>query len=143
MNPKIGSKRLLLYPTALSTTPNHIRFRLLNAGTSIKTSLALHYDSLQQVDVYGNGIYVSPITYSSPGDSNYFNRTTRRATFLIDDATVIDLKISQLIVLAFGLPSTTPSAFFTTNLVANLVALLGVSPDIIRRVNIISANNDT
>ncbi|CAF2169278.1 unnamed protein product [Rotaria magnacalcarata] len=75
-----------------TTTPNHIHFRLLNADSSIKTSLALHYDSSQQVDVYSNGIYVSPrnrasnhtvlmlldlpsgITYSSPSSSNYFNR---------------------------------------------------------------------
>lgn len=64
-------------------------------------------------------------------------------SFLIDGATVIDLKISQLIVLTFGLPATTPSAFFTTNLVANLAALLGVTPDKIRRVNIISATNNT
>lgn len=63
-------------------------------------------------------------------------------TFLIDGATVIDLKISQLIVLTFGLPATTPSAFFTTNLVSNLAALLGVTPDKIRRVNIISGTSD-
>ena len=70
-------------------------------------------------------------------------RTTQLASFLINGATVIDLKISELIVLTFGLPATTPSAFFTTNLVNNLAALLGVSVDKIRRVNIISANNDT
>jgi hypothetical protein len=65
------------------------------------------------------------------------------ATFLIDGLTVIDLKISELIVLTFGLPATTPSAFFSTNLVANLAALLGVTTDQIRRVNIVSANNNT
>ncbi|CAF3637436.1 unnamed protein product [Rotaria sp. Silwood1] len=144
-----------------STTPNHMRFRLLNADSSIKTSLALYYDSLQQVDVYGNGIYVSPtnraqntsalmlldqangVTYTSSPGTNFFNRTTRMASFLIDGNTVIDLKISELIVLTFGLPSTTPSSFFSTNIVANLAALLGVTPDKIRRVSIVSANNET
>jgi len=63
--------------------------------------------------------------------------------FLIDGATVIDLQISPLIVLTFGLPPTTPSAFFSSNLVANLAALLGVTTSQIRRVDIISANNDT
>ncbi|CAF5126945.1 unnamed protein product, partial [Rotaria magnacalcarata] len=43
-----------------STTPNHIRFRLLNADSSIKTILALYYNSLQQVDVYANDVYISP-----------------------------------------------------------------------------------
>ncbi|CAF2963963.1 unnamed protein product [Rotaria sp. Silwood2] len=144
-----------------STTPNHIRFRLLNADSSIKTSLSLYYDSLQQIDVYANNLYVSPtnraqnfsylllldqsngVTFSLPAGSNFFNRTTQMASFIIDGATVIDLKISELIVLTFGLPPTTPSAFFTTNIVANLAALLGVTIDKIRRVNIISANNDT
>jgi hypothetical protein len=70
-------------------------------------------------------------------------RTTNLAYFLINGVTVIDLKISQLIVLTFGLPPTTPSAFFSTNLVANLAALLGVSTNQIRRVDIISATNTT
>lgn len=65
------------------------------------------------------------------------------ASFLINGVQVIDLKISEMIVLTFGLPATTPSSFFTVNLVGNLAALLGVTADKIRRVNIVSANNDT
>ena len=73
----------------------------------------------------------------------FLYRTMQMASFLIDGVTVIDLKISELIVLTFGLPPTTPSAFFTTNLVANLATFLGVGIDKIRRVNIVSANNNT
>lgn len=65
------------------------------------------------------------------------------ATFVIRGDTVIDLKISELIVLTFGLPAVTPAGFFGPNLLTNLAALLGVSVDNIRRVNIISASNDT
>jgi hypothetical protein len=65
------------------------------------------------------------------------------AYFVIDGATVIDLKIAPLIVLAFGLPPQTPTSFFSTNLVSNLAALLGVPTNMIVRVNIISANNNT
>jgi len=65
------------------------------------------------------------------------------AYFVIDGATVIDLKISPLIVLSFGLPPQTPTSFFSTNLVANLAALLGVPTTMIVRVNIVSANNNT
>ena len=50
-----------------STTPNHMRFRLLNSDATIRTSLALYYDSLQQVDVYANDVYVAPTNV----DSNY------------------------------------------------------------------------
>ena len=76
-----------------STTPNQIRFRLLNSDTTIRASLALNYQSLQQIDVYANNIYVSPtnkdnsftqflmlldqsngVTLSSAPGSNFFNR---------------------------------------------------------------------
>ena len=65
------------------------------------------------------------------------------AIFVIRGDAVIDLKISELIVLAFNIPAMTPTAFYTTNVVNNLATLLGVSADKIRRVNIISATNDT
>jgi hypothetical protein len=75
-----------------STTPNQIRFRILNADSTIRVSLALYYSSLQQIDVYGNGIYVAPtnkdttftflmlldqpngVSLTSPAGANFFNR---------------------------------------------------------------------
>jgi hypothetical protein len=65
------------------------------------------------------------------------------AEFIISGGTVIDLKISELIVLSFTLPAISVSSFYSSNLVANLAALLGVSSDLIRRVDIVSANNNT
>ena len=65
------------------------------------------------------------------------------ATFLMDGVTVIDLRISELIVLTFGLPAMLPSAFYSSNLAANLATILGIPLDRIVRVNIISATNDT
>ncbi|CAF4902873.1 unnamed protein product, partial [Rotaria socialis] len=38
---------------------------------------------------------------------------------------------------------TTPQPFFSTNIVANLAALLGVTVDKIRRVDVVSANGRT
>ncbi|CAF3091006.1 unnamed protein product [Rotaria socialis] len=144
-----------------STQPNDMRFRIINSNASVVNILALRYDSLQQIDVYANGIYVAPInqntnypymmlmdtpntlTLSSPVGSNFFNRTTQMAYFVIDGNTVIDLVISPLIVLTFGLPPQTPTSFFSGNLVANLAAFLGVPENMIVRVNIVSANNNT
>ena len=75
-----------------STTPDHMRFRLLNADSTIVTSLGLYYSSLQQIDVYANDVYVSPtnrdnaysylmlkdqpsgVTLASAAGTNYFNR---------------------------------------------------------------------
>ena len=75
-----------------STPPRHIRFRLLNADSSIKCVIAVYYYSLQQIDVYANTLYVPPtnrnlrapglmlldqpnnVTLMSPAGSNFFNR---------------------------------------------------------------------
>ncbi|CAF3773857.1 unnamed protein product [Rotaria sp. Silwood1] len=74
----------------------HTRFRLLNADSTIKCVLALHYDSLQQIDVYANTMYIPPtnrdlrapglmlldqpnnVTLLSPPGSNYFDSRIRR-----------------------------------------------------------------
>ncbi len=76
-----------------STTPNQIRFRLLNADTSIRVSLGLYYSSLQQIDVYANDTYIAPtnkdpsftqflmlldqpngVSLASIAGANFFNR---------------------------------------------------------------------
>lgn len=64
------------------------------------------------------------------------------AYFAIDGNTVIDIKISALLILAFGFPPMNPAAFFSTNFITNLAALLNLSPNQIRRVNIVSASSN-
>ncbi|CAF4657274.1 unnamed protein product [Rotaria sp. Silwood1] len=79
-----------------STPPKQTRFRLLNADSSIKCVLALHYLSTQQLDVYANTNYMPPtnrdlrapglmlldrpnnVSLSSPPGSNYFDSRIRR-----------------------------------------------------------------
>ncbi|CAF4012065.1 unnamed protein product [Rotaria sp. Silwood2] len=144
-----------------STPPRHTRFRLLNADSTIKCVLALHYDSLQQIDIYANTMYMPPtnrdlrapglmlldqpnnVTLLSPSGSNYFDRTSQMAYIAIDGSTMIDIKVSPLLILSFGFPPMDPESFYSSNLVANLAALLNISPDKIRRVNIVSASNQT
>ncbi|CAF4346418.1 unnamed protein product [Rotaria magnacalcarata] len=65
------------------------------------------------------------------------------AYFAIDGSTMIDIKVSPLLILSFGFPPMDPASFYSTNLVANLAILLNISPDKIRRVNIVSASNQT
>lgn len=75
-----------------STPPRQTRFRLINGNSGIKCILALRYDSLQQIDVYANSLYIPPtnrdlsssvfilrdqpnnVTLSSPTGTNYFDR---------------------------------------------------------------------
>lgn len=63
--------------------------------------------------------------------------------FLIDGNATIEVKMSPLLILSFGFPPMNPAAFFSSNLVTNVAALLNISPDKIRRVNIVSAANNT
>lgn len=75
-----------------SSPPEQIRFRLLHSDQTDKVIVALRYDSLQEIDVYGNDRYVSPtnrdttfinlmltdqsnnVSLSSTVGSNYFDR---------------------------------------------------------------------
>jgi hypothetical protein len=75
-----------------STTPNQIRFRVLNSDATIHVSLALYYSTSQQIDVYANDVYIAPtnrdtsfsflmlldqangVALSSPAGTNFFNR---------------------------------------------------------------------
>jgi hypothetical protein len=82
-----------------STPPLYTRFHLINGDSSIKCILAVYYNSLQQIDVYANSIYVSPtnrdltfsililrddpngVTLSSLAGANFFDRL--EFTFLL------------------------------------------------------------
>ena len=75
-----------------TTAPRTTRFRLINADTTIKCVLAFYIGSLQQIDVYANGMYIPPtnrnfssaalvlldlpngVNMSSTPGSNYFDR---------------------------------------------------------------------
>lgn len=56
---------------------------------------------------------------------------------------MIELRMSPLLILNFGLPPMDPALFYTGNIIANLAAVLNVSPNKIRRVNVVSASNRT
>ncbi|CAF4366562.1 unnamed protein product [Rotaria socialis] len=143
-----------------STPPRSMRFRLINVDSTIRCILALYYNSLQQIDVYANTAYVSPtnrdpnstvlklleqpnsVTLSSTPGANYFDsRTHTLAYFLINGNTTIDVKVSPLLILNFGLPAIDPATFYNGDLVAKLAAVFNISPDKIRHVNITSASN--
>ena len=74
---------------------------------------------------------------------SFIHRTLQMAYFLIDGNATIEIKVSPLLILTFGFPPMNPATFFAQNVVNNLALLLGVSQDRIRRVNIISASNNT
>lgn len=69
-------------------------------------------------------------------------RTYQMAMFVIDGVTWIDLRISELIILTFGLPPETPTSFFQGNVLANMANLLGVAASKIRRINVITASGN-
>jgi hypothetical protein len=61
------------------------------------------------------------------------------AYFAIDGSMAIEIKVSPLLILTFGLPPMDPASIYTGNVAVNLAAFLGIDPEKIRRVKIISA----
>ncbi|CAF1656840.1 unnamed protein product, partial [Adineta ricciae] len=146
--------------------PQHIRFRLINANPSVRCIVAVYYNSIQQIDVYANGTYVSPtnrnqstvltlldepnkVNLSSPIGANYYDRTYRLLYFLITGDTTIEAKESSLLILGFGLRALNDSTFYTDNVASNLAYVFGFDRTKIRRVKIVkesrtgrSSNNE-
>jgi len=73
--------------------------------------------------------------------ANCFVQSQMKIFFSTDGASVIDLKVAPVLLVAFGLPATTPEDFFNpVTIVANFAQLLGVDASKIRRVEIVRAN---
>jgi hypothetical protein len=148
-----------------STQPNQIRFRILNADSSFKVRLSMHYFTSNRIDLYKNEMYVDPTnanytngkmflmdiqlnnsavfdkympTYTNASGSNLFIRQKSKMYFSLWGNDYIDLKIAPFLYVKFGVPAITPEAFFdSATLVQNFADLLGITPDKIRYVNIV------
>ena len=152
-----------IYLTA--TPPDTLRFRLLNSDSSYKVRLSMYYFTSMRIDLYLNGVYVPPTnaywlnthmlikdvsnqlaiympTYNNASGVNLFY--DHRIYFSLSGGDVVDLQIAPVLFISFDVPALTEDQFFDpTTLVSNFATLLGLRPDQIKRVNIISASNST
>ncbi|CAF0756351.1 unnamed protein product [Brachionus calyciflorus] len=144
-----------------STPPKQLRFRLVNADSSFKIRLSMHYFASNRIDVYKNERFVLPTngyyeegkmkfnvttnnlnsfmpTVASESGTNLAVRDHRKVYATMSGSDYLDFKTAAAIVLKFGVPAITPEAFFDEkNLVRNFADLLGIDPSRIRKVNII------
>ena len=154
-----------------STTPNQLRFRLLNADDNFKIRLSMHYTTSNRIDMYRNGQFVAPTNaryvnnqmtlvdpqpsnpavfnaympqLSSTAGTNLFVKQQRKCFFSMSGGSYLDLQIAPFLVVSFGVPAITPESFFNSDtLVTNLAQLLGLDPSQIRYVQIVRANGTT
>ena len=153
-----------------STPPNKLRFRILDSDSSFKIRLSMYYYSPQRIDLYLNDKFMPPTnayylngkmqlkdpnlidmpsmphympTYLNNSGTNMFYNPDRKMYFSIDGSVDhIDLVISPVLYVKFGLPAITPDQFFNTaTLVGNFALLLGVDASKIRRVKIVRASS--
>ena len=148
-----------------STPPDQLRFRVLNADSSFKARLSMHYFTPNRIDLYKNNEFVAPTnayyskgnmlltdpssnlsyykpTYNNTSGTNLFAKNDRKVYFTIGGGDVIDLKMTKVLNIKFGVPAVTEDAFFNSaNLVQNLADLLGVDASKIRKVEIVRATS--
>jgi hypothetical protein len=148
-----------------STAPNQLRFRVLNSDPTFSVRLSVYYTNPNRIDVYvndslipatnsyyqnGNMYLKDPSTnlasympsYSNATGTNLFIKADSKIYFTIRGGGYIDLKISPLLYLKFGMPGITDAQFFDpATIVQNFAALLNVDPSKIRQVNIVRATN--
>lgn len=144
-----------------STAPNQLRFRVINAPSTFKIRLSMHFFTSNRIDVYKNDTFINPTNaqyqngkmilkdttanldaymphYSNSSGTNLAVRSLSKVYFTIAGGDYIDLKITPMIFVKFGVPAITQDAFFDeTTVVSNFAALLGIDPWKIRKVEII------
>ncbi|KAJ8026005.1 Fibrocystin-L [Holothuria leucospilota] len=149
------------------TSPQKLRYHLLNADENQALVVSTFYSNPQRLDVYANGIYILPtngviengvFTWKAPeaGEtnadyypslssqvlgSNYFDRDLDQLFILIRGPTVIEVLTTPVVMTTFGVPAVEVDNFFEENLVQNLANLLDIPPSKIRVVEIISEDS--
>ena len=140
-----------------STNPQKTNLYLLNANDSQGLVVAIIYTNPQRLDVYVGTEYIIPTngymkdgnlrykrgdnfipTLSDSHGTNYYDRNTKRLHIVIKGDTPVRIETTQVIQLGIDLPPVTVDEFFEVNLIQNLALLLGITPNRIRIVNVIS-----
>ncbi|XP_052060298.1 fibrocystin-L-like isoform X3 [Mytilus californianus] len=145
-----------------STSPQHLRYRMLNSDNSKAVGIATYYNVPNRLDIYCDGTYVLPSNgYKDSEDRVLLNAPTTWDEFIPDPATdacgtnyldydwkhqhiilrgagVVDIKINPVIVLGFNVPSLTVDQFFGDDLVNNLALFLKVPASKIRVMNVVT-----
>ncbi|XP_006825958.1 fibrocystin-L-like [Saccoglossus kowalevskii] len=144
------------------TNPQNLRFHLLNADDDETVRIDLWGANPQRLDVYRNNVYIAPTNAQLSGSSftwlprnpslpddqylptiggssgqNFHDNKVQTLYFLIRGSDVIEVRLSPVIIVAFGIDPVHIDDFFEINLISNLANLFGISADQIRVVDIV------
>ena len=138
------------------TTPQSLRFHLLNAPATRAVVLCVWYAQSWRLEVYKDGRYMLPsngrfnragqLVLDAPtmpgqfmpsavtalGGENYFERATQMLCVAVRGSQPILVRTSALIIVTFGVAAMTVDEFFGERIVANLAAFLDIPPGQIR-----------
>ncbi|KAG9339164.1 hypothetical protein JZ751_024022 [Albula glossodonta] len=144
-----------------STTPQKLRFMLLNADSSETVRVAVFYSNPQRLDVYINDNLIAPTNalwnddhseytlkepshegqyipqLNSTHGANYFDSTYKMLNILLRGSTPVVVHTSPLLFIAFRLPAMTVDEFYGESLVRNLALFLKVPANMIRITKVI------
>ena len=140
-----------------STNPQKTNFILLHASEAQSLRIAYIYNNPQRLDVYVGTEYIVPTNgyfqdgnlryrrgdnfVPSPTDpigTNYYDRNEKKLYLVVRGSTPVRVETTPVIQLGIDLPPVTVDEFFETNLIRNLAELLGIQPNRIRIVNVVS-----
>ncbi|KAF8567271.1 hypothetical protein P879_01118 [Paragonimus westermani] len=153
------SKQFVTYFTA--TPPQHLRLRLLQAPADYAVRVGFDYLSTARLDVYANGQYVKPsngayndknqLILSEPtsddqfmpnvdtdaAGTNYYNENRQMLFVILKGTVIVEIKLAQVVKLAFGISAMSEAEFFASNVIENLALFLGIPSSRVRVVNVI------
>ncbi|XP_077349351.1 fibrocystin-L [Lithobates pipiens] len=144
-----------------STSPQNMRLKLLNTDNTKSVLVGIYFSNPQRLDVYVNNVYINPTNIEWKGSSdftlkeptyqgqymprlsssvlgeNFFDRDYNMLYVLVRGSSLVEIRTSPLIVLAFNLPAMTVDQFYGQNLVRNLALFLKIPASKIRITKII------
>ncbi|CAH1247131.1 PKHD1L1 [Branchiostoma lanceolatum] len=136
-------------------SPRESRYFMLNADDDDTLVVGIYFSNPERLDVYVDDVYVLPKndagdgkgtvlagdhypTHQDAAGANFMKIEEQTLYFTIKGSTIIDIKTSDVITIAFGLPPITVDDFFGDNLAENLCLFLNIPRDKIRRMNVVS-----
>ncbi|WAR05573.1 PKHL1-like protein, partial [Mya arenaria] len=145
-----------------STTPEHLRYYLLNSEPDDAVKLSIWYSRPNRLDLFVDGTFVistnaeidengyyktimptgnelDPNVANATG-TNFFDKNSGLFTFIIKGPQKIDVITQQTVIVSFGIPALTIEQFFGDNIVENLANFLNIPLTKVRFVNVISAS---
>ncbi|XP_052286416.1 fibrocystin-L-like [Dreissena polymorpha] len=147
-----------------STTPEKMRYRLLNVGPNEGVKLTVWYSRPNRLDLFvdgvykmatnahidGNGRYIikmptgneyEPMIVNGTG-TNFFDKDRGELTFIIQGPQRIDVVSQQTVIVSFSIPALTVEEFyFGANIIENIAAFLNIPLTKVRIVNVVSASS--